>query len=197
MFTVDLQAGWNALDRTTDASFRVATKWDLTRGQYHNKKKVALGDATEGRVHWCVNYSLPELAGSIGATPHRALSRDVQAELGYAHAEVARIELVVWPWRNNPKRSFNVESAVEVEEDAPARAAGAVGSAVRSSGGADGLQWVERNSGKSELGKRVAGNDADAVNNQLRRGPEDVLGELRLYVKDLASKAWQGVQKAQ
>jgi len=26
---------------------------------------------------------------------------------------------------------------------------------------------------------------------------QDVLGGLRLYVKDLASKAWQGVQKAQ
>jgi hypothetical protein len=27
----------------------------------------------------------------------------VHAEVGYAHAEVSKVELVVWPLRNNPK----------------------------------------------------------------------------------------------
>jgi len=63
LFTLDVQAGVNPVRRTTDASFRVATKWDVARGEYHNKKRVAMGDATEGRVHWSVNYNLPEVAG--------------------------------------------------------------------------------------------------------------------------------------
>lgn len=61
-----------------------------------------MGDATEGRVHWNVNYNLPEVEGSFGAND-QDVSQEMHAEVGYAHAEVNKVELVVWPWRNNPK----------------------------------------------------------------------------------------------
>jgi len=48
----------------------------------------------------------------------RNVSRDVHAELGYAHAEVAKVELVVWPWRNNPRRQLRMEANGEVHEGA-------------------------------------------------------------------------------
>ncbi len=45
------------------AEWRVATRWDALRGEARNKKRLALGPATEGRVHWSVSYDLPHLAG--------------------------------------------------------------------------------------------------------------------------------------
>ena len=44
-------------------SFRVATKWDVARGQIRNKRRLALGPGAEGRVHWAINYHLPEIEG--------------------------------------------------------------------------------------------------------------------------------------
>jgi hypothetical protein len=121
VFTLDLQGTVNPLRRTSDASFRLATKWDLARGQYHNKRRVNLGEATEGRVHWGVNYNLPEVAGSFGAS-RREVDRGMHAEVGYAHADVAKVELVVWPLRNNPKwegtgRYLGVREDVDVVEE--------------------------------------------------------------------------------
>ena len=63
VFTLDLEAHVNPSTRSSHASFRVATKWDVERGSFRNKRRVTLGDATEGRVHWSVNYNLPEVAG--------------------------------------------------------------------------------------------------------------------------------------
>jgi hypothetical protein len=63
VFALDLEGHVNPLTRTTNASFRLGTKWDAARGELRNKRRVALGDATEARVHWSVNYNLPELAG--------------------------------------------------------------------------------------------------------------------------------------
>jgi hypothetical protein len=105
VITLDLEGVSNPLLCTSSASFRVATKWDLSRGEYRNKRKMQLGDATEGRVHWHVNYNLPEVEGSFGADS-RARSQEMHAEVGYAHAEVSKLELVVWPMRNNPKRDY-------------------------------------------------------------------------------------------
>jgi hypothetical protein len=102
VITLDLEGVANPIHRTSSASFRVATKWDLSRGEYRNKRKMQLGDATEGRVHWHVNYNLPEVEGSFGADS-RERSQEMHAEVGYAHAEVSKLELVVWPSRNNPK----------------------------------------------------------------------------------------------
>jgi hypothetical protein len=68
---------------------------------------MQLGDATEGRVHWHVNYNLPEVEGSFGADS-RARSQEMHAEVGYAHAEVSKLELVVWPMRNNPKNELYI-----------------------------------------------------------------------------------------
>lgn len=99
VLTLDLEGSVNPLQKTTAGSFRVATKWDIVRGEYRNKKAWSLGDATEGRIHWSVNYNLPEVAGSFGTGSRRTTSRDVHAEVGYAHAEVAKVELVVWPWK--------------------------------------------------------------------------------------------------
>ena len=53
-------------------------------------------------MHWHVNYNLPEVEGSFGAN-NRDVSQEMHAEVGYAHADVSKVELVVWPWRNNPK----------------------------------------------------------------------------------------------
>lgn len=101
VLTLDLEGSINPIQKTTAGSFRVATKWDIVRGEYRNKKAFRLGDATEGRIHWSVNYNLPEVAGSFGTGSRTMSSRDVHAEVGYAHAEVAKVELVVWPWRSN------------------------------------------------------------------------------------------------
>lgn len=107
VITLDLEGVTNPLLRTSSASFRVATKWDLSRGEYRNKRKMQLGDATQGRVHWHVNYNLPEVEGSFGADS-RARSQEMHAEVGYAHADVSKLELVVWPMRNNPKNELYI-----------------------------------------------------------------------------------------
>lgn len=63
VFTLDLEGHANPLTRSTTMSFRVATKWDMARGQIKNKKRIPLGDAAEARVHWAINYDLPEIEG--------------------------------------------------------------------------------------------------------------------------------------
>ena len=103
VFTLDLHGMANPRHGTSDLSFRVATKWDLSRGEIKNKRNMALGEATEGRLHWNLNYNLPELEGSFVSQQRAALSRDVHADVGFAHASISKVELVAWPWCNNPK----------------------------------------------------------------------------------------------
>lgn len=92
VFTLDLEGEVNFLRQTKDLSFRVATTWDITQGRYQNKKKINLMDGVDGRVHWNVNYDLPELSGHFSSNEN-----DMHASLGYAHAEISRVELSVWP----------------------------------------------------------------------------------------------------
>lgn len=114
LFTLDLHGVVNPMHKTSDVSFRIATKWDLSRGEIKNKRQIALGEATEGRLHWNVNYNLPEVAGSFGSQQQEALTRDVHADVGFAHANISKVEIVAWPWRNNPKweglERWNVET---------------------------------------------------------------------------------------
>lgn len=48
---------------STNLGFRVATKWDVARGQIRNKRRVAMGPGAEARVHWALSYHLPEIEG--------------------------------------------------------------------------------------------------------------------------------------
>lgn len=96
VFTLDLQGELNILRKTRDISFRVATAWDITQGRYQNKKKFKVVDGVDGRVHWNVNYDLPELSGHFSSNEHDRVN-DMHASLGYAHADISKIELSVWP----------------------------------------------------------------------------------------------------
>lgn len=55
-------------------------------------------------MHWSVSYDLPEIAGSFGASGSgaNAVSRDMHADPGFAHGEVSKLELVLWPMKNKP-----------------------------------------------------------------------------------------------
>ncbi|KAL6766811.1 hypothetical protein ACKKBG_A37445 [Auxenochlorella protothecoides x Auxenochlorella symbiontica] len=96
LLTLDLEGHANPLRRTSNLSFRVATKWDMYRGQIRNKKRVALGSGSEARVHYTVNYNLPEIEGNF-KTAGRDLAQNVTADVGYAHGDIPRVELVLWP----------------------------------------------------------------------------------------------------
>ncbi|KAI8103714.1 hypothetical protein M9435_005048 [Picochlorum sp. BPE23] len=96
VFAVDLQGEVNPITRAKDVSFRVATAWDVTGGRYQNKKKLKVTDGIEGRVHWSINYDLPELSGHFRSNDVDTVN-DMNASLGYAHAEISRVELAVWP----------------------------------------------------------------------------------------------------
>lgn len=41
----------------------MATKWDVARGEYRNKKRFELGEEAEARAHWTISYSLPAIEG--------------------------------------------------------------------------------------------------------------------------------------
>lgn len=96
IFTLDLEGEANFLRQTKDVSFRVATAWDITQGRYQNKKKVNIMDGVDGRVHWNVNYDLPEFSGHFSSHENDTVN-DMHASLGYAHAEISKVELSVWP----------------------------------------------------------------------------------------------------
>ncbi|KFM25418.1 hypothetical protein F751_5959 [Auxenochlorella protothecoides] len=82
LLTLDLEGHANPLRRTSNLSFRVATKWDMYRGQIRNKKRVALGSGSEARVHYTVNYNLPEIEGNF-KTAGRDLAQNVTADVGH------------------------------------------------------------------------------------------------------------------
>lgn len=47
------------------------------------------------------------------------MSRAVTADVGYAHAEVPKIELVVWPWRGAAQQAQQAAQQIEAGEAAP------------------------------------------------------------------------------
>jgi hypothetical protein len=96
VFTLDLQGEINPLTKTKDISFRVATAWDVSSGRYQNKKKIQLTDGIEARVHWNVSYDLPEVSGHF-SSKNDATVNDMQASLGYAHAEISKVDVSIWP----------------------------------------------------------------------------------------------------
>jgi hypothetical protein len=57
-------------------------------------------------------------------TASRRVSRDVHADVGYAHVEVPKIELVVWPWRNSAKHLAAAAAAARAAEAEAAPPAG-------------------------------------------------------------------------
>lgn len=46
-------------------SCSVATKWDVTKGEYRNKRRLELGPKAEARAHWSISYSLPAIEGWV------------------------------------------------------------------------------------------------------------------------------------
>jgi hypothetical protein len=108
MFTLDLQADVNPVQRTKDVSFRVATAWDISAGKLHKKSKVHLIDGASSTIHWSVNYDLPEIQGHFSSKQDDHNS-DMQASLGYAHADIPKLELSIWP------RSLSVRSSKKDE----------------------------------------------------------------------------------
>jgi hypothetical protein len=96
VFTLDLEGEVNFLRQTKDLSFRVATAWDITQGRYQNKKKISVMDGVDGRVHWNVNYDLPELSGHFSSKENDQV-HDMHASLGSAHAVISKVEVSIWP----------------------------------------------------------------------------------------------------
>ncbi|PRW20457.1 hypothetical protein C2E21_8951 [Chlorella sorokiniana] len=96
LLTLDITGHANPFSKSFDLSYRVATKWDVTKGEYRNKKRMQLSDNMEARAHWTISYSLPAIEGSMG-TAARHINREVHADVGYAHLDIPRLELVVWP----------------------------------------------------------------------------------------------------
>ncbi|KAI7839112.1 hypothetical protein COHA_007117 [Chlorella ohadii] len=95
LFTLDVTGHANPFSKSFDLSYRVATKWDVTKGEYRNKKRLQLNDDIEARAHWTISYSLPAIEGSMG-TAARHINREMHADVGYAHLDIPRLELVVW-----------------------------------------------------------------------------------------------------
>jgi len=125
VFALDLQGEVNPMTKAKDVSFRVATAWDVAGGRYQNKKKVKVTDGVEGRVHWSINYDLPELSGHFRSNDLDTVN-DMNASLGYAHAEISRVELAVWPRnltipklrkRDVLERSSNLEKKSQSAEE--------------------------------------------------------------------------------
>eukprot|EP00887_Chlorella_sp_A99_P000377 scaffold13.g377.t1 len=134
VLTMDIEGHANPFTRHSNIAFRLGTKWDPSRGQIRHKRRWALGDATEARLHWAVNYHLPEMEGSLGAAA-RQVSREVHADIGYAHFEVPKLEVVVWPWKaRQGNEAAEAEGAAQASPPPPRAApapaaAGAAGAA--------------------------------------------------------------------
>ena len=100
VFTLDLEADLNPVRRTRDLSFRVATAWDVAGGKYQKKSRFHPCDGASVAVHWNVSYDLPEMKGRFrnsGESGDSEGLNDMEASLGYAHGEITKLELSVWP----------------------------------------------------------------------------------------------------
>jgi hypothetical protein len=99
----------NPLKRTAGCYWNVALDpWNPLAGKVKNKKVFKMGDKGQGRLHWKVDYCMPEMHGSIeksntnsdnnniGGGGHM-VERDMHTDVGYAHASIPRLEVVFWP----------------------------------------------------------------------------------------------------
>ena len=73
-------------------------------GKVKNKKVFKMGDKGQGRLHWKVDYCMPEMHGSIEKSNNNNIGggghmveRDMHTDVGYAHASIPRLEVVFWP----------------------------------------------------------------------------------------------------
>ena len=92
VFTLDLEAEVNPVRGSRDIGFRVATAWDATTGKVRKKSKFHPSEGVHAAVEWEVNYSLPELRGRFCGD-----SSGMETSLGYAHGEVSKLEVSLWP----------------------------------------------------------------------------------------------------
>jgi hypothetical protein len=93
VFTLDLEAEVNLISGARDAGFRIATAWDATTGKVRKKSKFHPLDGVHAAVEWGVDYSLPEMKGRFSSE----YSAGMETSLGYAHGEVSKLELSLWP----------------------------------------------------------------------------------------------------
>ncbi|KAL4422544.1 hypothetical protein ABPG75_008741 [Micractinium tetrahymenae] len=135
LFTLDVIGHANPLTRTFDLSYRVATKWDVARGEYRNKKRFELGEEAEARAHWTISYSLPAIEGSMGTAAQRSMSREVHADVGCAHLSIPRVELVVWPRQLGGRPEHKGGSGTAAEEHADSQEQDGGGGASGGDGG--------------------------------------------------------------
>jgi len=148
---------------------------------------MQLGDATEGRVHWHVNYNLPEVEGSFG-TDSRARSQEMHAEVGYAHAEVSKLELVVWPMRNNPKNELYIgqqESQLASSSSSTSRNTSTAGKALRA------VETDEKNLSGSRNNTDSSTTSAETAEDWVTKG----LSDLKMHVGELQN--WWESRKTQ
>lgn len=92
VFTLDLEAEVNPKRGSRDIGFRIATAWDATNGKVRKKSKFHPLEGAHAAVEWEVNYSLPEMRGRFSGE-----SSGMETSLGYAHGEVSKLELSLWP----------------------------------------------------------------------------------------------------
>ena len=99
VLTLDAEAVVNPLKKTGDCGFRLATTWDATGGRVERNSKFEAMEGLRVGVTWAVNYSLPEVTGKFNnrGTGDEGGERGMHTSLGYAHGNVSRMELAVWP----------------------------------------------------------------------------------------------------
>lgn len=92
VFTLDLEAEVNLVSGARDVGFRIATAWDATTGKVRKKSKFHPLEGVHAAIEWGVDYSLPEMKGRFSSD-----STGMETSLGYAHGEVSKLEISLWP----------------------------------------------------------------------------------------------------
>jgi len=110
VFTLDLEAELNPVTGSRDVGFRIATAWDATTGKVRKKSKFHLLDGAHAAVEWEVNYSLPEMRGRFCGD-----SSGMETSLGYAHGEVSKLEMALWPRTLVSRRTDDIDEGDERE----------------------------------------------------------------------------------
>ncbi len=92
VFTLDLEAEVNLVSGARDVGFRIATAWDATAGKVRKKSKFQPLEGVHAAIEWGVDYSLPEMKGRFSSD-----STGMETSLGYAHGEISKLEISLWP----------------------------------------------------------------------------------------------------